>query len=58
MDFDYENAKMDVMENGGDPDYVSYYNEKSRDNYLLSLGLNPNDYKNHKQKNERRSWWK
>lgn len=30
-DFDYENAERDIIDAGGDPDYLSYYNHKERD---------------------------
>ena len=42
--FDYENAERDIRDAGGDPDYLSHYNEGSRDRYLGKMGLNPSDY--------------
>ena len=42
--FDYENAKRDIRDAGGDPDYLSHYNEAERDRYLKGMGLNPSDY--------------
>ena len=42
--FDYENAKRDIADAGGDPDYLSHYNEQARDRYLKKVGLNPQDY--------------
>ena len=44
-DFDYDNAKLDVLENGGDPDYVTRRNAGKRDNYLKKIGLDPKDFK-------------
>lgn len=42
--FDYENAKRDILDNGGDPDYLSETNEKDRDAYLRKMGLDPSEY--------------
>ena len=42
--FDYENAEQDILENGGDPDYLSHYNSSERDSYLRNMGLHPEDY--------------
>lgn len=42
--FDYENAERDIFDAGGDPDYLSHYNEAARDNYLKKMGMNPSDY--------------
>lgn len=42
--FDYENAERDIFDAGGDPDYLSHYNEAERDRYLKGMGLNPSDY--------------
>jgi len=46
--FDYENAELDILDNGGDPDYLNYYNQDKRDAYLKSINLNPDDYKSEK----------
>lgn len=42
--FDYENAERDIFDAGGDPDYLSHYNEAARDRYLKGMGLNPRSY--------------
>lgn len=42
-DFDYDEAELDVLENGGDPDYLNG-NARNRDDYLRKLGLHPEDY--------------
>lgn len=42
--FDYENAKRDILDAGGDPDYLSHYDREARDRYLRNTGLNPKDY--------------
>ena len=44
MGFDYENAKMDILDNGGDPDYLDMNHPDERDSYLKNMGLNPKDY--------------
>lgn len=41
--FDYDEAELDVLDNGGDPDYLEGNPEK-RDKYLRGLGLDPEDY--------------
>lgn len=43
--FDYENAELDILENGGDPDNLSYYDPAKRDRYLREMGLDPENYK-------------
>ena len=43
-DFDYENAKRDIWENGGDPDYLTHRDPAERDAFLKDMGLNPKDY--------------
>ncbi len=50
--FDYENAKQDILDNGGDPDYLSYHNASSRDSYMEKMGLDPDDYKNRSSRNQ------
>ena len=42
--FDYEEARRDILDNGGDPDYLSEYNPAKRDEYLRKMGLRPKDY--------------
>ena len=42
--FDYENAKRDIFDNGGDPDYLDEWDPKKRDKFLRDMGLNPGDY--------------
>lgn len=44
MPFDYENAERDILDAGGDPDYLSYTNPTERDNYLRKMGLRPEEY--------------
>jgi len=44
MPFDYEEAELDILENGGDPDFLSYSDPIKRDNYLRKMGLNPESY--------------
>lgn len=43
-DFDYENAKMDIWENGGDPDYLSHFDPSERDSFMREMDLDPKDY--------------
>ena len=43
--FDYENAELDILENGGDPDYLNYSDPAKRDRYLRQMGLDPENYK-------------
>ena len=42
--FDYENARLDILDSGGDPDYLSHFNPQERDAYLRKMGLRPEDY--------------
>ena len=42
--FDYENARLDILDSGGDPDYLSHINPQERDAYLRKMGLRPEDY--------------
>ena len=42
--FDYENAERDSLDNGGDPDALSYTDPRKRDEYLRRMGLRPEDY--------------
>ena len=48
--FDYENAKRDIFDNGGDPDYLDEWDPKKRDKFLRDMGLNPGDYGGQKKK--------
>lgn len=36
---------LDIIDSGGDPDYLSYHNPENRDSYLHGLGLNPDNYR-------------
>ena len=46
--FDYEEARLDILENGGDPDYLSeYMSPEKRDAFLRSSGLDPDNYREH-----------
>ncbi len=42
--FDYENAKRDIFDNGGDPDYLDEWDSGKRDKFLRDMGLDPKDY--------------
>lgn len=42
--FDYENAELDILDAGGDPDYLNYNDREKRDKYLKSVGLDPKSY--------------
>ena len=42
--FDYEEARLDIIDNGCDPDYLDDRNPARRDKYLRDCGLNPRDY--------------
>ena len=42
--FDYENARLDILDSGGDPDYLSHTDPEKRDAYLRKMGLRPEDY--------------
>ena len=42
--FDYEDAEQDIIDNGGDPDYLSHFDPDERDEYLRKMGLRPEDY--------------
>ena len=44
MPFNYEEAELDILENGGDPDYLSHSDPMKRDNLLRKMGLNPESY--------------
>lgn len=41
--FDYDEAEFDVLDNGGDPDYLQG-SASDRDRYLRDMGLRPKDY--------------
>lgn len=43
-DFDYEDARRDILDNGADPDYLDEYDPARRDRYLREVGLDPGDY--------------
>ncbi len=43
-DFDYERAMLDVLDNGGDPDYIDTKNVEKRNRRLKELGLDPEEY--------------
>ena len=46
--FDYEEARRDIRDNGGDPDYLSEYDSpEKRDAFLRSSGLDPDNYRDH-----------
>ena len=45
--FDYDNAEQDILDAGGDPDYLNYYDEEERDSFLEDMGMNPEDYGGH-----------
>ena len=42
--FDYESAELDILDSGGDPDYLSHTDPEKRDAYLRKMGLRPEDY--------------
>lgn len=44
MAFDYDNAERDILDAGGDPDYLRYNDPAKRDKYLQSLGMKPESY--------------
>ena len=46
--FDYEGAERDILDAGGDPDYLDYCHEDRRDRYMRKMGLNPDDYQSHR----------
>ena len=43
-DFDYERAMLDVLDNGGDPDYIDTKNVEKRNRRLKELRLDPEEY--------------
>ncbi len=43
-DFDYERAMLDILDNGGDPDYIDTKNVEKRNRHLKELGLDPEEY--------------
>lgn len=51
--FDYEEARLDVLDNGGDPDELEG-SEAHRDEYLKKMGLHPEDYKSHSSRSSQR----
>lgn len=55
MGFDYENARRDVWEAGGDPDDVNEYNEAKRNKNLKAMGINPEDYMDSAEKRRYRA---
>ena len=42
--FDYENAELDILDAGGDPDYLNHYDREKRDKYLRDMGFDPKSY--------------
>ena len=42
--FDYEEARLDLIDNGIDPDYLNERDPSERDRFLKKNGLNPKDY--------------
>ena len=42
--FDYENAEIDILDAGGDPDYLSYNDPVKRDEFLRSMRMDPKKY--------------
>ena len=42
--FDYENAELDILDAGGDPDYLSYRDPEKRDKLMRQMGLDPKKY--------------
>lgn len=42
--FDYESAELDILDSGGDPDYLSHTDPQKRDAYLRKMGLRPEKY--------------
>ncbi|MBO4832331.1 MAG: hypothetical protein J5569_07725 [Oscillospiraceae bacterium] len=42
--FDYENAELDILDAGGDPDCLNYNNREKRDRFLKDMGLDPKSY--------------
>ena len=42
--FDYENAKRDIWDVGGDPDGLSHRDPEKRDKYMRQLGMDPRKY--------------
>ena len=42
--FDYETARMDLFDAGLDPDYLTSYDRKKRDDFMRSHGFDPKKY--------------
>lgn len=42
--FDYENAKRDIFDAGGDPDYLSHRDPAKRDQFMKEMGMDPKKY--------------
>ena len=42
--FDYESAELDILDSGGDPDYLSHTDPLKRDAYMRKMGLRPEKY--------------
>ena len=42
--FDYENARRDIRDAGGDPDYLSYSNPAKRDEFMKKMKMDPQKY--------------
>ena len=50
--FDYENARMDIFDAGGDPDYLSSTDPEERDRFLRKMGMDPKVYGSKWDKNK------
>ena len=55
-DFDYEEARRDIIENGCDPDYLDEYDPARRDRYLRDVGLDPRDYGSRRESPKKKDW--
>ena len=42
--FDYDNCRMDILDAGGDPDYLTTRDPVKRDKFLRSMGMDPRKY--------------
>jgi len=55
-DFDYENARRDILDSGADPDYLDEYNPARRDRYMREVGLDPRDYGSGRERKKDSGW--
>ena len=55
-DFDYEDARLDIIENGCDPDYLDERDPAKRDEYMRKVGLNPREYGSKYGENKSKDW--